>query len=101
MLIAVLASIAVAGIWLSAVVIARHRAQAAADLAALNAAARMPAGPAEACRQADALSRAMGASVRSCVIEQLDVIVVVSVPVGGRITRDAKASARAGPADTP
>ena len=92
-----LATVCVAGMWLGAAVIACHRAQAAADLAALVAAARVPAGTVTACGQAEALARAMGAHVRSCVIAQLDVTVVVSVPVGGRTGHEARASARAGP----
>ena len=95
--IAILALVSVAGIWLGSAVIARHRAQSAADLAALAAAARVPTGTAVACGQATALARAMAATVLGCTAEQLDVTVVVSVPVGGMFGRDAQASARAGP----
>ena len=95
--IAILALVSVAGIWLGSAVIARHRAQSAADLAALAAAARIPTGTAMACVQATALARAMAVTVLGCTAEQLDVTVVVSVPVGGMFGRDAQASARAGP----
>ena len=95
--IAILALVSIAGIWLGSVVIAVHRAQAAADLAALAAAARAPRGAAAACRGADALARAMAATILGCTTELLDVTVVVSVPVGGMSGRDARASARAGP----
>lgn len=93
----ILALVSLAGIWLGSAVIARHRAQSAADLAALAAAARMPSGPVTACGQAVALARAMAATVLGCTAEQLDVTVVVAVPVGGLFGRDALASARAGP----
>ncbi|MGI9163427.1 MAG: Rv3654c family TadE-like protein [Mycobacterium sp.] len=95
--IAILALVSIAGIWLGSAVIARHRAQSAADLAALAAAAGMPTGTAAACGQAAALARAMAARVLACTAEQLDVTVVVSVPVGAVFGRHARASARAGP----
>lgn len=95
--ITILALVSISGIWLGSAVIARHRAQSAADLAALAAAARVPTGTAAACGQAAALARAMAATVLGCTAEQLDVTVVVSVPVGGVFGRDARASARAGP----
>lgn len=93
----IVALVSLAGIWLGSAVIARHRAQSAADLAALAAAARMPSGPATACGQAVALARAMAATVLGCTAERLDVTVVVAVPVGGVFGRDARAAARAGP----
>lgn len=96
-LIAVLTTIVVAGIWLASAVIARHRAQAAADLAALVGAARMPAGEARACSEAEALARLMGAAMRQCAVSRLDVTVVVSVAAGGPMGTEATASARAGP----
>lgn len=96
-LIAALTTIVLAGIWLASAVIARHRAQAAADLAALVAAAQVPAGDLQACGRASALANAMGAGLRQCVLTRLDVTVVVSVAVGGRLGREATASARAGP----
>lgn len=95
--IAALIVIVVAGMWLASAVIARHRAQSAADLAALVAAARVPAGEGVACGQADALARAMGATMRQCTLNRLDVIVVVTVAAGGRMGGQAWASARAGP----
>lgn len=95
--VAVLAAVCVAGIWLGAAVIAVHRSQSAADLAALVAAARVPAGTAPACGQAASLAKAMGANLLSCRVTGLDATVVVAVRVGGRIGREARASARAGP----
>ncbi|MGV1087191.1 MAG: Rv3654c family TadE-like protein [Mycobacterium sp.] len=95
-----IAAVCAGGIWLGTAVIACHRAQAAADLAALVAAARLPVGTVAACGEAEALARTMGATMRSCVIAQLDATVAVSVPVGGRMGREARASARAGPIGT-
>lgn len=96
-LIATLVTLTLGGAWLGAAVVARHRAQAAADLAALAAAARLPGGPAVACRQAQVLAEAMGATLRGCDVDQLDVVVTVSARVGGRVAGEAGAIARAGP----
>ena len=81
-------------------VIARHRAQAAADLASLSAAGNLAAGPAAACASAAALTAAMSATVASCTVEDLDVVVTVEVPVtlGRWGVHVARAGARAGPA---
>lgn len=79
-----------------AAVLARHRAQSSADLAALAAAATLPAGPAAACGRARDLAATMGSAVIDCAVTGLDVTVQVSVGVrlGGR---EARAVARAGP----
>ena len=98
-LIAALVTVTLGGVWLGSAVVARHRAQAAADLAALSAAARLPAGAATACREAQALADAMRATVRGCDIARLDVVVTVTARVGGRIAAEAGAVARAGPTD--
>ncbi len=82
--------------YLGAAVVARHRAQAAADLAALAAAARVPAGAETACAQAHAVARAMRAGTTGCVVDDLDVVITVEVPAGRWGT--ARAAARAGPA---
>lgn len=96
-LIAGLAVAGIAAIWLGTAVIARHRAQSAADLAAVAAAARVPAGTTVACAQAEKLVRDMGAAIQSCTIMGLDVLVVVTVDVDRHARRRASASARAGP----
>lgn len=83
---------------LGAVVVARHRAQAAADLAALAGAARLPSGSAAACARATDVARSMGIGAAQCAVEQLDVVVTVEVPVG--FAGAATAAARAGPADS-
>jgi len=100
-----------AGAYLGAVVVARHRAQAAADLAALAAAGRVPAGAAAACAWATATARAMRVDDIRCEtggpggradLRDLDVIVTVSVAirVGVFPAATAVAAARAGPANT-
>jgi secretion/DNA translocation related TadE-like protein len=82
--------------YLGAAVVARHWAQSAADLAALAAAARVPAGPEAACAQADAVARAMRAQPADCAVDNLDVVVTIEAGVGRWGT--ARAAARAGPA---
>jgi secretion/DNA translocation related TadE-like protein len=84
--------------YLGAAVVARHRAQAAADLAALAAAARVPAGAEAACEQADAVTRAMRAGTTLCVVEDLDVVITIELGAAGGRWGTARAAARAGPA---
>lgn len=95
-LVAALVAVAMGAVWIGSAVVARHRAQAAADLAALVAAQRIPEGPAVTCLSAGELAEAMGAALTQCTIERLDVVVTVEVssaaPIGGR----SLASARAG-----
>ncbi len=83
--------------YLGAAVVARHRAQAAADLAALAAASRLPSGAGMACARAAAVARRMGVDAVRCEVDGLDVVVSVDVAVAGVGT--ARAAARAGPAD--
>ncbi|MGW5312432.1 Rv3654c family TadE-like protein [Nocardia thailandica] len=84
------------------VVVARHRAQAAADLGALAGAAALAAGPAEACARAAEPAPWMGAVLRRCVVEQWDVEVSVEVEteLGVLGTRTVWGIARAGPVDS-
>ena len=98
LMVAVLVTVTVGGLVIGSAVVARHRAQSAADLAVLAAAARVPAGPSAACEEARALAAAMHANVRRCDIEHLDVVVTVAVAAGARIGAEATAAARAGPA---
>lgn len=82
---------------LGSVVIARHRAQAAADLAALAAAARLAAGEQNACATAESVARANAGRVADCAVDGLDVLVTVSAATalsGWQVS----ARARAGPA---
>jgi secretion/DNA translocation related TadE-like protein len=89
---AVLVAFTVGGFHIGSAVIARHRAQAAADLAALAAAAQVPAGVGAACGEASAIAHAMNVAVVDCTVDQLDAVVSVRA---GR----ARAAARAGPAE--
>ncbi|MEU8513239.1 Rv3654c family TadE-like protein [Kitasatospora sp. NPDC048722] len=86
-----------------AVVVARHRAEAAADLAALAAADRLFLDPDGGCGRAVGIVAAQGAGLVSCVLDRDDdaVEVVAEVPVAGLPVRlpvgPARARARAGP----
>jgi len=86
-----------AGAYLGSVVVARHRAQAAADLAALAAAARLPLGAQAACARATAVAHEMRVDDARCAVDDLDVVVTVRVAAYAAV---ASAAARAGPADT-
>nr|WP_273736468.1 Rv3654c family TadE-like protein [Mycolicibacterium septicum] len=100
-MIALVFAFAAGGAYLGAAVTARHRAQAAADLAALGAAGAVVSGPDAACRQATHVAARMRAVLADCRIDGLDVVLQVSVPV--RLGRwgvgPASAVARAGPVD--
>lgn len=81
---------------------ARHRAQSAADLSALAAAAALDRGIADACEVAADLVGRMDGSLSHCTVHSWDVVVEVSisVPLGRFGMRDAVASARAGPPES-
>ncbi|KLO28097.1 helicase [Mycolicibacter heraklionensis] len=96
-MVAVLLSVTGGGFVLGAAVIARHRAQAIADLAALGGAGRVPAGPATACAQATMLGSRMHAGEMTCTVDGLDVVITVAMPVPGWRLSPARATARAGP----
>jgi secretion/DNA translocation related TadE-like protein len=80
-------------------VLARHRAVAAADLAALAGAVAVLDGPAVACAEADRVALANGGHLSRCVVagEVVEVQVARALPLGrlGRWT--AVGRARAGP----
>jgi secretion/DNA translocation related TadE-like protein len=97
-MIAVLLCITGAGAYLGSVVVARHRAQAAADLAALAAAARLPSGAAAACARATAVAHEMRVDDTQCGVDGLDVVVTAQVAVA--FAGGARAAARAGPVGT-
>jgi secretion/DNA translocation related TadE-like protein len=98
-MVAVLLCVTGAGAYLGSVVVARHCAQAAADLAALAAAARLPSGVAAACARATAVAHGMRVDDAECRVDGLDVVVTVRVPVA--FAGVARAVARAGPVATP
>ena len=82
-------------------VVARHRAQAAADLAALGAAGDLIDGPDAACGQARSVAAAMRTSVADCTVDGLDVIVTVetAVQLSNWSLGPVRAKARAGPVE--
>ena len=93
----------IGGAVVGSAVIARHGAQAAADLAALAAAGSLGAGPQAACASASSVAAGVQARVSACTVDALDVVVTVDVPVRlGRLGIEvARATARAGPGDPP
>lgn len=97
LMVAALVTVTLGGVKIGSVVVARHRAQSAADLAALAAAQRLPGGLTAACRQAEALAGAMRARVIACTADQLEVTVMAVVAVAGWPGAQARAVARAGP----
>ena len=97
-MVAVLLCITGGGAYLGSVVVARHRAQAAADLAALAAAALLPSGVAAACACATMVAHEMRVDDAECRVDDLDIVVTVQVAVA--FTGTARAAARAGPVDT-
>ena len=100
-MIALLLAITAGGVYVGSAIVARHRAQAAADLAALAAAAQLATGADAACRQASTIARAMHSGLTQCVVDELDVVVTVEARAGlvAWGLGPARAAARAGPAD--
>ncbi|WP_078324442.1 Rv3654c family TadE-like protein [Mycobacteroides salmoniphilum] len=96
---AVLLALTAGGAAVGEAVVARHRAQAAADLSALAGAQRALYGTAPACAEATVVARRVGAAITGCMVEDLDVVVSVNVPVilGRFGMGPARATARAGP----
>lgn len=91
------------GMQLGAATIIRHRAEGAADLAALAAAAHVPRGHSSACAQARRVVQGMSGAVESCRIDGVESRVRVRMPlpaIGTTLsTADGvRGRARAGPA---
>lgn len=101
--IAGLAATLVLVIYVGAAVLARHRAQSAADLAALAAAVQHVAAQPDPCLAAQEVTRAQRPEVilTRCRITGEDVVVTVRAPVslGALGQRYATADARAGPVE--
>jgi secretion/DNA translocation related TadE-like protein len=97
--IAVIMTALVVGLYLGAAVAARHRAEAAADLAALAAAGVAVQGPRTACDRAAEIAAAMGGTVTSCGLRGWHALVEVevAVPLALPGTSGATGRARAGP----
>ncbi|MEV6274419.1 Rv3654c family TadE-like protein [Nocardia sp. NPDC051832] len=82
-------------------VVARHRVQSAADLAALAGAGALESGPEAGCAAAGEIARHMRARLRTCAVSQWDVTVTAeqNVPMGLFGVRTVSAVARAGPVE--
>lgn len=98
-LVAVLLTVAVAGVHLGTATVTRHRAEAAADLAALAAAGRAVAGTETACGQARRITGTMRGRLAGCQVQGWDVLIEVEADPPGPLGRfgTARAAARAGP----
>ncbi|MBA3524717.1 MAG: flp pilus-assembly TadE/G-like family protein [Geodermatophilaceae bacterium] len=87
------------GLYLGSAVLARHRAESAADLAALAAAGAAPQGADSACGQAERVAAGMNARLDSCrlvgLVAEIQVSVTTELAVVGEAT--AHGRARAGP----
>lgn len=92
--VAIVLASALAG--LGAAVAARHRAEAAADLAALAGAQALQSGE-PACPVAEEIAAANGAVEVTCTIEGREVVVGVAVETGGLLSLPARTISRAGP----
>ncbi len=82
-----------------AVVVARHRVQAAADLGALAAAGALVAGTEVACAEAEEVVHLMSSGMRGCEVAEWDAVITAegNVPIGLFGHRSVRAVARAGP----
>lgn len=100
-LVAVLLTIAVAGVQLGAVTITRHRVEASADLAALAAAGLAVGGESAACAQARRVTEPMRVRLLDCRVQGWEVVVEVAAEPPGPLARlgSARGVARAGPVD--
>ncbi|AZG47449.1 Rv3654c family TadE-like protein [Gordonia insulae] len=101
--IAAIAAVSVVMLYVGAAVLARHRAQSAADLAALAAAQDHVVAEPDPCATARQVADAqqVRARIDGCAVDGVDVVLTVEVPVelGPFGVHVAKASARAGPVD--
>ena len=90
------------GLQLGSAVVARHRAEAAADLAALAATAQAIAGQEAACHSATRVAEGMSTTLTSCELQGWDAVVRVSARPSRLVERFgvANATARAGPVRT-
>ncbi|MDM7487173.1 flp pilus-assembly TadE/G-like family protein [Rhodococcus sp. CSLK01-03] len=95
------ALIAVTGllVQIGAGVATRHRAQGAADLAALAVAGALDRGAGTACSEANRIAARMRVQVRSCTVDGWDAVVEVEAAVSLPGGRQARAIARAGPVE--
>jgi secretion/DNA translocation related TadE-like protein len=101
--VAVIMAALLLGLHLGAAVIARHRAEAAADLAALAAAGHAVHGVGAACLEAKVIAEEMGGEVGRCLLLEWDAVVEIHVRVPLALPGAGKAvgRARAGPWEPP
>jgi secretion/DNA translocation related TadE-like protein len=94
--------VAVASAAVGAAIVARHRAQTAADLAALAGALDALDGVEVACARAGEIAASNGGHLTACDVDGLDVVVTVEArPTGlAAMGGTARASARAGPVES-
>lgn len=94
-------SVAIAFATAGGAMVARHRAESAADLAAIAGAIVARQGPDVACGRASLISSANGATLVACELDGLDVTVHVEVAPAGAaaLAGVARGAARAGPAE--
>ncbi|MDN5934535.1 MAG: flp pilus-assembly TadE/G-like family protein, partial [Pseudonocardia sp.] len=97
--VAVLMGLLLIGIELGAAVAARHRAEAAADLAALAAAGHAVHGAAAACARAAGIAEQMDARIRTCRLDGWEALVEVEAALRLAMLGPTAATgrARAGP----
>lgn len=69
--------------WFGAAVIARHRAEGAADLAALAVAGAVQRGAGSPCELAGLVAERMGARLVGCRLDRVDALVEVAATVPG------------------
>ncbi|WP_396897535.1 Rv3654c family TadE-like protein, partial [Nocardia colli] len=83
------------------VVVTRHQAQAAADLAALAAAGALTEGADAGCAAAGEVARRMGTRMQECEVAEWDATVIVNrnVPMSLLVVGMVRAVARAGPVE--
>ncbi|APU12373.1 MULTISPECIES: Rv3654c family TadE-like protein [Actinoalloteichus] len=94
-LLAALMLVILIGLHLGSVIVARHRAEGAADLAALAAAGRSMAGEAVACERARRVTDRMGVRLERCALAGFDVVVEVHRDVTGPLPVPGIVAARA------
>jgi len=101
--VAVLAFLGAFLFWLGAATAVRHRAESAADLAALAAAGEVSSGSEAACARARWVTDGMNVALSGCRVHQGDAFVEVQAALPGMLSRfgGAGARARAGPVDRP
>jgi secretion/DNA translocation related TadE-like protein len=89
--------------WAAVATATRHRAESAADLAALAAAGHAVAGPLAACERARQIAVRMSATLLTCRWDRGDALVEVRSPLPGELASwgAAEARARAGPVVRP